>query len=104
MCAHHDPHVEAFVRMHKMWRSMPRVIPLAACLEQEPGASLGFVNPDFDQAGSRDVTVLVAHVMSLTQPACEGLVVVAKFSQHIQRFDVSCVVVQNALGACDVAD
>jgi hypothetical protein len=41
-------------------------IPLTASLNQEPGAPLGLVDPDFDQAGSGDITMLIADVVSLT--------------------------------------
>ena len=44
-------------------RLMARGVPLAARLEQEPGPSLSFVDPNLDQAGSRDVAVFLAHVV-----------------------------------------
>jgi hypothetical protein len=44
-------------------RLMARWVPFAARLEQEPGPSLSFVDPDLDQAGSRDVAVFLAHVV-----------------------------------------
>jgi len=45
--------------------SIPRGIPLTAGLEQEPGAPLGFVDPDFDQARGSDVAMLFGYVMGL---------------------------------------
>jgi hypothetical protein len=38
-------------------------IASAACLEQEPGTPLRFVNPNFDQAASSNVLVFLAHTM-----------------------------------------
>ena len=40
--------------------SMPAGITSTACFEQEPSAPLGFVDPDFDQARTGDVSVLLA--------------------------------------------
>lgn len=42
-------------------------IRMAACLEQEPGAALGLVNPPFDEAGSGDVRALFADAVDLAQ-------------------------------------
>jgi len=40
-------------------------IRVTARLEEEPCPPLGFVDPDFDKAGARNVAVLIADVMCL---------------------------------------
>ena len=50
-----------------------------AGLEQEPSSSLGFVDPDFDQARGGDIAVFVADVVCLPQPSHQVLVVLAEF-------------------------
>ena len=38
-----------------------------ACgLEKKPSPSLGFINPNFDQARGRDVAIFLTHVVRLT--------------------------------------
>src|SRR5262249_18468999 len=44
--------------------------------EQEPGSTLGLIDPDFDQARSRDIAMLVANIMRLAQTRGENAVVV----------------------------
>jgi hypothetical protein len=46
---------------------MPGRIAPASCLEQKPGAALGLVNPNFDEAGSSNVLVFVPDAVGLTQ-------------------------------------
>src|ERR1700704_4945795 len=79
-------------------------IPLAARFEQEPRTPLGFVDPDFDQAGGGNVTMLFAYVVGLTEARRKGLVVFAQFGEHVRRFYVFGVIVEYALEAGDVAD
>jgi hypothetical protein len=43
--------------------SVARSVPAPARFEQEPGAALRLVDPDFYQAGGCDVAMVVAHVM-----------------------------------------
>src|SRR6185437_826655 len=84
--------------------SAPRFAGLAARLEQEPRTAFRLVDPDFDQAGGRDVAMLVAEAVRFSQARGELLVVSAQFGQHVQRLDVLGIVVQYALRARDVAD
>src|SRR5260221_12872883 len=79
-------------------------VPAAARLEQVPGALLGLVDPDFDQAGGGNGAVLVNNVVNLAQTSGKRLVVVAQFGKHVQRFDVLRIVVQHALKARDASD
>src|SRR5207247_431143 len=74
------------------------------CLEQEPGAPLGLVDPVLDQAGAGHVLVLVADRVGLAQVRRQLLVVVAQLGKHIERRDEARVIVQHALQAADVAD
>src|SRR6516164_11828633 len=81
--------------------SLPRN---AGRFEQEPGASLGLVDPVLDQAGAGHVVVFVADRVSLAQARHQLLVVVAQLGKHVQRRDEVGVVVQHPLQATDVAD
>src|SRR5262249_17356771 len=56
---------------------------LAAGLEQEPGAPLRLVDPDFQQARGSDVLLLVAKPVRLAQGGDQLLVVVAQLRQHV---------------------
>src|SRR5262245_41101534 len=73
-------------------------------LKQEPGSPLGFIDPDFDEAGGGDVAMLVADVVGLAQPRRQHLVVLAQLGEHVLRIDVVGVVVQDALEVADLAD
>ena len=83
---------------------MPGGVARPAGLEQEPGAPLDLVDPDFDVAGGGDVTMLVADVVHFTQPGGHRLVVFAQFAQHVRRLDIVGIVVEDTLGPRDVAD
>jgi hypothetical protein len=78
-------------------------VSVPARFEQEPGAPLGFIDPDLDQAGRGNVTVLVANVVCLAQARRHRLVVFAQFRQHVGGLDALSVIVQHALEADDVA-
>jgi len=60
---------------------------LAARLRQEPGAAFRLIDPDFDQAGSRDVVVAVAKFMRLAEQSSQFQIVRAKLQQHLLRRD-----------------
>jgi hypothetical protein len=49
---------------------MPGRISSAPCLEQEPSAPLGLVNPNFDQTGSRNVLVFFAGAVGIAPGEC----------------------------------
>src|SRR5579859_5294247 len=66
-------------------------------LEQEPGAPLRFVDPDFEQAGGCDVAMLVAKLVRLAHARGERSVVFAQLGEHVGRLDVVRVIVENAL-------
>jgi hypothetical protein len=68
--------------------SMPGRVPSATCLEQEPGAPLGLVNPNFDEAGSRNVLIFFADAVGLAEARSECLAVVTQLGQHVLRLDV----------------
>src|SRR5882762_10789935 len=77
---------------------------LASSLVQKPGTSLGFVDPDFDQAGGGDVSMFLAHVVRLAQTRGECLVVLAHFGEHVLRLHIVGIVVLHALHAADMPD
>src|SRR4029078_2389190 len=88
------PAEETGLRLQR--QSVTGCIALPACFEQEPGPALGLVDTDLDPARRCDVAVLVAHVVYLAQPRGERLVVIAQFSEHIQRLDIRRIVFQQA--------
>src|SRR5262245_45692084 len=76
----------------------------AACFEQEPGASLSLVDPDFQQARGRNIVMLVAQPVRLAQARGELLVVVTQLGEHVIGRDEIGVVVENTLQTPDMAD
>src|SRR5580704_10369698 len=76
----------------------------SARLEEEPGASLGFVDPDLEEACGGDITVLVAHAVRLAHPRGEPQVVLPQLGKHVERRDVVRVVVGHALQPRNMAD
>jgi hypothetical protein len=76
----------------------------SADFEEEPCAPFRFVDPGLNEAGRRDIAVLVTNIVCLAQPGGERLIVLAQLGQHVQRLDVVRVVIQNALEPGDVAD
>jgi hypothetical protein len=83
---------------------MPGRVASAACLEQEPCTPLGLVNPNFDEAGSRNVVVFFADAVGLAEARGECLALLAQLGEHVLRLDVQCIIVRYALQAGDVAD
>ena len=65
---------------------------LSGAFEQEPGAALGLVHPVFDQAGCRDIAVLVAEIVGLLHQRDEREVVLAEFGRLSQRRSSSCAI------------
>jgi hypothetical protein len=91
------------ISCHRFTMPCARLFP-SCCLEQEPSASLGFVDPDFEQTGRRDVIVLVAKCMGLPHVGGELPVVVAELGKHCRRRDELGVVVEQPLQPADMAD
>ena len=52
-------------------------VPWTRSLEEEPGAALGFIDPNFDETRSGDVAMFIANVVRLTQARGQGPVVVS---------------------------
>ena len=66
-------------------------------LEQKPGAPLGLVDPNLNQARGGDVAMLLADVVGLAKTGRERLVVFPQFGKHIEGFDVVRVIVCDSL-------
>src|SRR4051812_30165349 len=77
------------------FRSTPARHPPPTGLEQEPGAPLGLVDPNLDQAGGGHVPGVLADVVGLAEARRQRLVVLAQLGQHVLRLDVVRVVVQD---------
>src|SRR5580698_807367 len=77
---------------------------MAAGLEQEPDAAFGFVDPDFDQAGSGHIVVLIANVVGFAQTAHQVFVVFTQLGEHVVGLNVVGVVVLDSLQASDMSD
>jgi hypothetical protein len=80
------------------------LVPLACCLEKKPGSSLGFIDPNFDQARRGKVTMLVAHVMCFAKVCGQRFVVVGQLGDHVQGLDIFRIVIEHALIAGNVTD
>src|SRR5206468_11491441 len=78
--------------------------PSAGCLEQEPGPTFGFIDPDLDQTCRGHVTILIAHVVRLAKSRDQSFVVIDQLREHVQRFDVLSIIIEHALSARDVTD
>src|SRR4051812_7880452 len=72
--------------------------------EQVPGAPFGFVNPNFNEAGSGKVAMFVAHVMRFAKTCRKLLAVLPKFREHVQRIHILRVIVEHTLHASDGAN
>ena len=73
-------------------------------LEQEPGAPLGLIDPDFQQACGGNIVVLLAKAMRFAQVCHQLFVVIAQFGEHIHWRNKIRIVVRDTLQAADVAD
>jgi hypothetical protein len=72
--------------------------------EQEPDSLFGLTNPVRKEARRGDVALSFTHVICLVHVQAQLQIVVVKFRQHIDRYDMLGVVVYNPLQAADVAD
>ena len=99
--------VEKFTGLAKLNCSGPAgrtSVSPARGFEEEPGPTLGFIDPYFDETCRRDVAMFVAHVVRFAQTRGECFVVVHQLGQHIQRLDVFGIVIEHALGTRDLSD
>src|ERR1700722_1412154 len=71
----------------------------ASGLEQEPGAPLSLIDPVLEQACGRHVAVFLAQVVRLAHICRQLFVVLPECGQHIQRRDITRVVIKNPLRA-----
>src|SRR5438093_8051385 len=51
--------------------------------EKEPGPSLGFIDPNFDETRCRNVAMFIAHIVRLAQARSQSLVVVLQLGKHV---------------------
>src|SRR5215472_17400258 len=79
-------------------------LAFSACLEQEPDALLGFVDPVLEEARRCHVAVLLAKRMGLSHCCSQSLIVVAKLREHVLRGYELRVVVGKTLHPADLAD
>ena len=54
------------------------------CLKQEPGSPLCLIDPKYQEARGRNVTVFVAKAVNLAHACCQLLIVVKQFGHHIE--------------------
>src|ERR1700722_6443128 len=69
----------------------------AGRFEEEPGAPLGLVDPDFKQARGCDIAIFFADIVGLAHDRGELFVVVTQFGQHVLRLDIDGIIVEDAL-------
>src|SRR6476620_5468818 len=77
---------------------------LAAGLEQEPGAALGFVDEGFEQSGGAGILMLVGEFVRLPHRRRHVLVVFHQLAQHLARRHIALVVVPDGLQLADLPD
>src|SRR4030081_1295914 len=70
---------------------------LAAGFEQEPGAALGLVDEDFEQARGAGILMVVAKLVGLAHRSRDMLVVFHQLAQHLARRDILFIVVLDGL-------
>lgn len=85
-------------------RETGKSVPLARGFEQEPRSTLGFIDPNFDEACGRNVTMFVTHVVRFAEARGHRFVVVLQLGKHVQWLDVSGIVIQNPLITRDLSD
>src|SRR4249919_1246175 len=85
-------------------REANKSVPSTRSLEQEPGATLRFIDPNFDETCRRKITMFVADVVRLAQTRCECFVVVCQLGEHVQWLDVFSIVIQHSLSTRDLSD
>jgi hypothetical protein len=86
---------------------LPALMPRragATGLEEKPGAAFRLVDPDFNQAGRADVAMLVAKVVCFAQPRGKRLIVFAQLGQHVERLDITRIIIEHPLEAADLPD
>src|SRR5262245_57811694 len=71
---------------------------------QEPGSPFGFVDPNLDQTGGRDIVVVVANLVGGPQTSRQLLVVIAQLADHLERSDRFVIIIFQPLVFPDVAD
>ena len=76
---------------------MARSHSALAGFEEEPGPPLGFIDPNFKEAGGGNVAVFIADVVSFAEVRGQRLIVLAQLGKHILRLDVLGVIVCDAL-------
>jgi hypothetical protein len=81
--------------------TVPRYTP--STLEQEPDALLSLIDPVFKQARCCDIAVLVASSMHFSKFHNEAIVIVPQFRQHGLRFDIVCIIIEDALVPRNIA-
>src|ERR1700730_17600956 len=79
-------------------------LPAAFYLGQKPSATLGFIDPNFDQTRCGNVTMLVTHVVHLAQTRGQRFVVLGQLSNHVRWVDINCVIIEHALKMGDLTD
>src|SRR5436309_15776798 len=72
-------------------------------LEKEPGPSLGFIDPHFNQTRRGNVAVFLTHAVRLPKTRGQLFVVLREFRDHVQGFDILRIVIEHPLSARDLA-
>src|SRR5208282_4698604 len=82
----------------------PRALASLCGFEQEPGTAFGFVDPDLDQAGARDVTALITKRVCLQHLLDDSPVILQQLRQHVAWRNLLGIVILDVLEAADVPD
>ncbi len=85
-------------------REANKSVPSTRSLEQEPRATLRFIDPNFDETCRRKITMFVADVVRFAEARCERFVVVRQLGEHVQWLDVFSIVIEHSLSTRDLSD
>src|SRR5439155_12385336 len=82
----------------------PGVSGVLTALEEEPGSLLSLVDPVLQQACGSHISCFVAERMNLAYASRQYRVIFAELSYHVERLNVFCIVIHDALKARDLPD
>jgi hypothetical protein len=77
---------------------------MTAAGKRRTSTSFRLVDPCLNEACCRYIAVLFTYVVRLSEAAREILVVVTQLGQHVHRFDIVRIIIQDSLQASDMID
>jgi hypothetical protein len=81
-----------------------RIVLSASCLKEEPNAALALIDPIFEEAGGGNIACFITDCVDRSHARNQGLLVLAKLTQHVFWSYILCIVVRDAPQTSDVPD